>query len=732
MGADVRPGGPARRAEVRSPEGGDSAARTAWPETGRRSAPAPKISILIVHYRSPQLLETCLRTIAQAGVQVPYEVLVIDNDPLDEAAGEITRRHRARYLRNRENLGYGKAVNQGLAAGRGEQFLILNPDVEVLAGGLEALSSYLDEHPGVGLVGPKLYSPDGSLQYSARTFYTLKTILLRRTFLGKLFPHSATLREHLMMDWDHNEAREVDWMLGGALMARREAVEDVGGMDERFFLYFEDVDWCSRMKRRGWQVVYVPAAEMIHAHQRASARGFLSRGKRMHIESALRFYEKWSLVLYLWKRQSTDLRAGATLLADILALSLAFFAAYLTRYLLGVWIPDWSAAKPVFALKVYARFIPFADLIAVGTFYFLGLYRGEVWRDRWCESLQLVKGVGITSIVVMAATFLFTTRPLSRFTILLFFPYSIILLSLARELLRHIVREVRGRQLHLTRLAVFAPREQIAVLKDRFARHGTFGFEPLYLAHDDERRRPDGERIDPLERRVRFLRDERIAQIALFEGQADVELCRRLMPKLLAAGIPVAYVPLGEAFLHEARQIGDFMGFGAVSLGGRPRRVGHWFKRTLDLLAAGLLLLLAAPLHLGQIAFTGQARWSWHERVGRRGQRIRLPAYAAESGLLRAIPGLRHYPSLLAILRGSMSFVGIAALTPEEWEQADPFYRQHPPNAPVGLFTERTLPATERGPAAALEQRLAGNRRYVKGWSLSEDVRIFLQALHRH
>ncbi len=692
----------------------------------------PKVSILIVHYRSPELLRTCLRKIDEAGIGLPYEVLVIDNDPVDDAAQEACQEHGVRYLGNEENLGYGKAVNQGMEAAGGDQFLILNPDVEVLPGSVEALSAHLDARPGVGVVGPKLYSPDGSLQYSARTFYTLQTILLRRTFLGKLFPHSTTLREHLMVDWDHNDVREVDWMLGGALMARRDAAEDVGGMDERFFLYFEDVDWCSRMKRRGWQVVYVPTAEMIHAHQRASARGFLSRGKRMHIESALRFYEKWSLLLYLWKRQSTELRMGATVLSDIVALSLAFLAAYLTRYALGMWIPDWSASKPVFALRVYARFIPFADLVAIGTFYFLGLYRGLVWRDRWRESLQLVKGIAITSIVVMASTFLFTTRPLSRFTILLFFPYGLILLMLSRELLRRIVSEVRGRKLHLRRLAVFAPRDRIGELKERFAQHGTFGYEPLYLAHDDEARRPEPLRSDPVQRRLRFLEDERVAQVALFEGGADLDLCHRLMGPLLASGIPVAYVPLGEVFLHDAQHIGDFMGFGAVSMGGRPRRVGHWLKRTVDLVLASGLLVIGFPLHLWQVASRGRPALRWTERIGGRGQRVLIPAYTSPGGPASRIPGLRHYPELLAVLRGRMSFVGIAALTPEQWAEADPAYRSNPPNAPVGIVTEQPVSALEDDGAAAAVQQLASNRRYVKGWSLSEDLRIFLQALQRY
>ncbi len=697
----------------------------------------PVVSVVIVHYRSPQLLERCLAKIDEAGVDLPHEVLVVDNAPVDEAAARICAEHRAIYIRNERNVGYGRAVNQGLAAARGRYFLILNPDVEIWPGSVETLARYLDEHPAVGICGPKLYSPDGSLQYSARTFYTLWTILLRRTPLGRLFPRAQALREHLMMDWDHQDERDVDWMLGGALLARRDAVDDVGGMDERFFLYFEDVDWCSRMHRRGWRVVYVPGAEMVHAHQRASARGFLSRGQRMHIESALRFYEKWSALLYLWKRKSTQIRALATLVSDLVWLSVAFLAAYLTRYGLGFVIPAWAEQKPVLALGVYARFVVFADLVAVGTFYFLGLYKGDVWRDRWREVFQLVKGVLITSLVVMASTFLFTTRPLSRFTILLFFPYSLVLVGLAREALRRLVAEARERRLHLRRLAVFAAPEQIEALQKRFAVHGTFGFEPVYLPHDDERRHPREGSPDPVDRRIHMVDHERIAQVAVFESPADRALLDRLVPRLLATGVAVSYIPQREGLLLEAHHLGDFMGFGCIDLGGAPPRLRSWVKRWLDLAVAGPLLLVGLPLHLVQLIVLGRAPLRTVTLVGRRGRRFGMRLYRELRGPARWCAPLRCYPALLNVLSGEMSFVGLSPIRPDQWPQVDEAYRLNPPDAPVGLVADfrgaacLTWPA-QPDPAAVdrpePDELVATNRRYLRAWSLSEDLRILLMA----
>ncbi|MCK4306258.1 MAG: glycosyltransferase [Candidatus Eisenbacteria sp.] len=689
------------------------------------------VSIVIVHYRSPGLLAKCLRKIEEARLDLSCEILIVDNAPLDTSAAELAAKHGAVYLHNARNIGYGRAVNQGMSAARGRHYLILNPDVEIKPGSIEALCEYMDTHPSAGICGPKLFSTDGSLQYSARTCYTPKIILLRRTPLGKLFPNARALREHLMMDWDHNDARDVDWMLGGALMVRPDAVTDVGGMDERFFLYFEDVDWCSRMHRRGWRVVYVPQAEMVHAHQRVSARGFLSPGQRMHIGSALRFYEKWSMVLYFLKRKSTGIRALATVLTDLVMLSAAFLAAYATRYVLGSAIPEWSAMKPVLGLGVYVRVVAFANLVAIGTFYFLGLYRGEIWRDRWSELLQLIKGVSITSLVAMALTFLITTRALSRFTILLTFPYSLLLLVLAREVLRQIVAGVRGQQLQMKRLAVFASREQIEKLKERFQRHGTFGYEPVYLPYDGGEQHPREGHADPVEQRIAFLENERIAEVAVFEGPEGGGFMDRLIPKLLGTGIPVIYVPRRESFFLEARRVGDFMGFGAVSLGGRPRPVASWAKRMVDMAVAAILLLLGLPWHLIRLMILRGSAVTHCPVVGRKGSVFGLRVYLEERGLVGRMRVLSYYPSLINILLGDMSIVGLAPLTPRDWELAQEDYRLNPPDAPVGLIHEGpgvTLRRTELA-EVELAQLLHYNHQYVRNWSLSEDFRILLNAL---
>jgi lipopolysaccharide/colanic/teichoic acid biosynthesis glycosyltransferase len=432
-------------------------------------------------------------------------------------------------------------------------------------------------------------------------------------------------------------------------------------------------------------------------------------------------------VLYLWKLQATRLRAAATLLTDLVLLSAALLAAYFTRYGLGLLFPGWEAAKPLFALQVYARFIPFADLIAVVTFSYLGLYRGEVWRNRWCEFFQLVKGIAITSLVVLGATFLFTTRPLSRFTIVLYFPYALVLVALGREALRRLVAGVRERRIQLRRLGVFAPREQLRELERRFAAHGRFGYEPITLAHEDEAERRLEGGGDPVERRVRFLENERIAEVVVFESRAHAAMLSELLPRLMRTGLPVVYVPLGEQFVRQADRLHDFMGFGALALGGRRRRVGGWLKRGVDFFLALLLMVLGLPAHGLILAAQGGAPLEAAPAVGRGGRPFLRRRYARSCWLLRRLPWLAHYPALRAVLGGEMSLVGLVPLEPGQWAAAEEGYRRNPPDAPAGILNPLTG-YREHG-AADLAAVLAANQAYAHRWSLGEDLRIALWAL---
>ncbi|MDI6739923.1 MAG: glycosyltransferase, partial [Candidatus Edwardsbacteria bacterium] len=295
-----------------------------------RSDPEVDLCITIVNFNSHILLDRCLSSIFRHPPQCRFKVVVVDNGSGDSSLELARDRYpQVDWVANRNNLGYARAVSQAFRLVRAGNFLLLNPDVELLEDSADQLVGFMRDHPEAGIAGAKLFYPTGGLQPSARRFYTLGSLLWRRTALGKLFPNARINREHLMADWDHNSVRLVDWLLGTSMMVRRAAVNDVGLMDERFFLYFEDVDWCYRFRRAGWSVCYVPQARMIHQHLRESAHRGLSRSKLEHLKSLIRFVAKYRGLV---RAPDTPLRTAGPPAGTLNGLRIAIVHDYLTQY----------------------------------------------------------------------------------------------------------------------------------------------------------------------------------------------------------------------------------------------------------------------------------------------------------------------------------------------------------------------------------------------------------------
>ena len=258
------------------------------------------LSILIVHYNTPGLLRQTLKGIRQSAPKLKYEVVVVDNNPKQRIADMIGREFPETVLIvNQGNAGFGRGMNQAMALARGRYFLIFNPDIALFSGILEKMVAYLDAHSKIGMLGPQLNHPDGTLQYSCYRFMKPSTIVYRRLPLMRFWPKAKReVEKYLMTEWDHQAVREVDYLLGAAMLVRREAVEQVGGFDPNFFVYFEDQDLCRRFWLAGWPVVYYPEAKVVHYHRRETASGsfWAQLGNpltRIQMKSALYYYKKY-------------------------------------------------------------------------------------------------------------------------------------------------------------------------------------------------------------------------------------------------------------------------------------------------------------------------------------------------------------------------------------------------------------------------------------------------------
>jgi GT2 family glycosyltransferase len=235
----------------------------------------PVLSIVIVSWNVREDLRECLQSLLrEEGSRLEsgeIEIIIVDNASTDGTAEMVNLEFpRVKLLVNSQNLGYTKANNIGINHSRGKYILLLNPDTIVHQGALQALIDCAESHPEAGIIGAKLLNPDGSVQRSARSFPDIGAGLFRNTFLGRLFPNNPFVRRYLLVDFGYDEVREVDWVSGAAMLVRRDLIERIGGLDERFWAYCEDVDLCWRAWQAGYKVLFCPNAVITHKVGRSS------------------------------------------------------------------------------------------------------------------------------------------------------------------------------------------------------------------------------------------------------------------------------------------------------------------------------------------------------------------------------------------------------------------------------------------------------------------------------
>jgi len=273
------------------------------------------LSIIIVSYNGRDYLRRCLRSLLEHTQGLEYEVLVVDNASRDGSADMVAAEFPSvRLVRHASNAGLSKALNEGIGLSSGRLVVLLNPDVELQDNAFLSMAGYLGERPDVGILGPRILDEDGSLQLSCRRFPTFSVVFFNRySVLTRLLPRNRLSSRYLMTDFDHGRIAEVDWLSLACWMAPRRLFDEVGLLDEGYFLYNEDVDFCQRVHRAGRKVVYFPEASLLH-HIGGSTSTLPNRSVVERHRSMWRYYRKY-------------MRRGPLLDAPVLA-GIAFRCAY--------------------------------------------------------------------------------------------------------------------------------------------------------------------------------------------------------------------------------------------------------------------------------------------------------------------------------------------------------------------------------------------------------------------
>jgi len=254
----------------------------------------PAVSVIIVNFNAGNHLEQCLASLVEHLNSVDWDALVVDNASTDGSDLKVAGfGPRVRLMRNAENIGFGRAINQGMAATRGPEVLLLNPDARLLPGAVDLMQNVLRSHADCAVVGPTVVNEDGGIQGSARGDPDMLTGLFgRSTLLTRLFPGSAVARRNVVTAIEARPSEssvEVDWVSGACMFVRRAAFDQVGGFDARYFLYWEDADFCRRLRAMGSLTRYRPDARVVHTVGRSSRTAQRMAVRAFH-ESAYLYY----------------------------------------------------------------------------------------------------------------------------------------------------------------------------------------------------------------------------------------------------------------------------------------------------------------------------------------------------------------------------------------------------------------------------------------------------------
>jgi GT2 family glycosyltransferase len=252
------------------------------------------VSILIVSWNTCKLLKDCLLSVYDQTKVIDFEVIVIDNASTDGSAEMVKKEFpQAILISNPDNRGFAAANNQGMKIAKGRYVLLLNPDTIVLDGAIQKSVAYADDHQDIGILGCQVWLNNKEIQQTCFSFPSVCGLIIQKTGLCRMFPRSGVFGREKMVGWNRDTEREVDVVSGMFMLVRKSAIDQVGLMDEDYFVYAEETDWCFRFRRAGWKCVFTPTARIIHldggskSTEQISVRMFVQQQK-----SLLIFYKK--------------------------------------------------------------------------------------------------------------------------------------------------------------------------------------------------------------------------------------------------------------------------------------------------------------------------------------------------------------------------------------------------------------------------------------------------------
>lgn len=679
------------------------------------------ISVIIVNYNVKEYLQNCLVSLGASQVDGHIEIIVVDNHSFDGSVDMVQSQFpQVEVVKNRTNLGFAKAVNQGFEVSSGRYILILNPDTIVQEDTLRVLTEYMDDHSRVGICGPRILNADGTLQISCkRSFPTPGVALPKVLGLSKLFPRSRWAGRYNLTYLNSDEVHQVEAVSGSCMFVRRQIFEQIGLFDDRFFMFGEDLDFCYRTIQSGYEVHYVPLTQIVHYKGESvkvapfdSLKWFheaMSLFVDKHFSRTAFIVTRWALRVGIFLRHastfvSSSMAQFIPVVVDVVVVFAAFLVAIPLRF--GNYTPLFEAYLPV--LAIYSVF-----WVLVGAAF--QLYSRFVLS----YNRAMVSSV-LAFLFIVAFTYFFKQFAYSR-AVLLAASALITLGVPGWRLLAHILKS-RGyfRTARVGQSSIFSRRALIVgsgregrrVARNISRRLDTgiyvVGFSATEYGTFHEESEPPF--LGTLESIRDIVKSHSIRELIFTSDRLSNESILDVMDTTKDLRLTYRIVPKDRDILLGKALVEDVSDFPFVNIEYMLyRRLNAFSKRLFDLVLSSLMLLIMSPLFL--ILLVKYPRWKRTSFWGVDGSQF--------SGWITPskIRFLRELPLLLVIFRGGMSFVG-SPLTPVTYE-------------PVHLMCRPGLTGLDRIKKLNIDsdERAVFEHYYVQHQSMTFDLEILIRTL---
>ena len=682
------------------------------------------ISVIIVNYNVREFLEQCLNSVERALKDIPSEIIVIDNASVDGSVPMIRKRFpEVILIENKENKGFSAANNQGLEIARGKFIVLLNPDTVVQEDTFVKLLEFFEKTPDASAATCKILNPDGTFSVDCRhSIPTPLTAFWKVIGLSRLFPKSKIFGRYNLTYLDENDIYPVEAISGSFMMMRREIVKKVGKLDEDFFMYCEDIDYCHRINKAGGKIYYVPDSQIIHYKGESTKKNNLDyvitfnrslyQFYKKHYQKKYVYPFKWLIFLGTVLRGlfifiKNNLELYYPVLLDLTLLNVVLFGMFWLRYTL----------KGSFHLgDFFSHYIVINGITTVA--YFLSaLFFESVNRDR-LSVIKIVKANITAFTFVSALTFFFNQFAFSRLVVIVSAVGSVLLMSLWRIILRARRRKTTSalsRDYFLKRTVIVGYDKETKQLLNKLQSYVASSIKILGLvalnAQDVGKTLNGIPVVTQLENLPEYIRLNRVDLVIFTTHNLSFEAILNTMSQVQNPHVEFKTVPSHLEFMIGKSTIERLDTVPLIDIEfayGKP--FNKMVKRMFDLLLSFFLLVLLFPYHLWNLIVG--ARSIEHKTIFKYGQRP-ISILWTQKG-----KGLSFTLHLLNILRGDLSFVG--APLAEKPEDA-PMFDYKP-----GLTG---LVQINRDKITSSEIYESFEAHYLKNQSLLLDVEILVQAI---